>query len=210
MASSNFLRQLSLEAPFDLFMPQTESITKDAYSKELLKFRESLLQSSPIWPKQLNTVASPLPTLIPGYLEKHLENLGNYICRAVTSIVERWWSDKDARFWERMPLLEHQEEVLRWIDGPGSGVVEPFARKKGSWRPDFLLNFLGNSLPGDPRTGAVQICEINARFAFNGFWITAFAHEAFQKKLFKNLHLRSPVDPEQVHYAPPSDPGVFE
>jgi hypothetical protein len=52
---------------------------------------------------------------------------------------------------------------------------------------------LGSSVLKSP-----QICEINARFAFNGFIATAFGHEAFLKKGLDDLGLRSPVDPEKV------------
>lgn len=44
----------------------------------------------------------------------------------------------------------------------------------------------------------VQICEINARFAFNGFFNTAFAHLAIQENISERQGLKSPVDPNKV------------
>lgn len=43
-----------------------------------------------------------------------------------------------------------------------------------------------------------QICEINARFMFNGFFGASFTHEAFQKTGFETFGLKSPVDPSKV------------
>ena len=197
MAGANFLRQICLEAPFDPSTPHTKHLDEKLYNKEIQEFRESLLGSSSNWPKQYDTVASPLPALIPENLQQHVDQLGNILTRAVTNIVERWWSDEESKFWQRMPILEHQEAVLRWIEGPGSNIVELFSRRKGAWRPDFLLNFPEN-LPEKQLSGSIQICEINGRFAFNGFWITAFAHEAYAKRLQKESNLKSPVNPEKV------------
>lgn len=198
MSSSNFLRQLPLNSSFDSLDPSSKPLDQKSYTKELQEFRESLLKSSSAWPQQLDTVASPLPVLIPRHLEEHIEKLGDCLVRAVTNIVERWWSDEKARLWERMPILDHQEAVLRWIEGPGKHIVEPFATRRGAWRPDFLLNFQEKDFPKKPVSSAIQICEINARFAFNGFWITAYAHEAYQAKSSRNPHLESPVDPAKV------------
>ncbi|KFY39719.1 hypothetical protein V495_05784 [Pseudogymnoascus sp. VKM F-4514 (FW-929)] len=46
-----------------------------------------------------------------------------------------------------------------------------------------------------------QICEINARFMFNGFFGASFTHEAFQKTGFETFGLKSPVDPSKVFAA---------
>jgi hypothetical protein len=89
--------------------------SKEAYSKELQHFRESLLKSCSQWPPEYNTSASPYPLLIPESHIKHIERLGNALCRSVTSIVERWWTDPIAGFPQRMPVLPHQETILRVI-----------------------------------------------------------------------------------------------
>lgn len=86
--------------------------------------------------------------------------------------------------------------------------MPPFTSRKGCWRPDFLLRTTDQeSSERNPDEGmsptpspvqSLQICEINARFAFNGFFSTAFAHEAYLKKPLKSLGLKLPVDPEKV------------
>jgi hypothetical protein len=78
----------------------------------------------------------------------------------------------------------------------------------GVWRPDFLISAsdqkgavttrIGHLPLGSPILKGPQICEINARFAFNGYIATAFGHEAFLEKGLDDLGLRSPVDPEKV------------
>lgn len=85
----------------------------EGFSKELDQFRDNLTKSCPQWPPAYNISASPLPLVIPESLVNHLDGLGNTLCRAVTSIVERWWTDQTASFPQRMPLLPHQEQVLR-------------------------------------------------------------------------------------------------
>jgi hypothetical protein len=51
-----------------------------AYSEELQQLRQSLWESSPEWPEQLDMVGSPLPVLVPEHLMTHLERLGELLC----------------------------------------------------------------------------------------------------------------------------------
>jgi hypothetical protein len=75
-------------------------------------------------------------------------------------------------------------------------MIPTFARKCGVWRPDFLLT---SARPRpNQAAGSVQICEINARFAFNAFFSTAYAQIAYQETDLESHNLRSPVDPEKV------------
>ncbi|THV54928.1 hypothetical protein BGAL_0017g00220 [Botrytis galanthina] len=174
--------------------------SREAYSRELQRFRESLLESCSQWPPEYNTSASPCPLLIPESHVKHIERLGNALCRSVTSIVERWWSDPIAGFPHRIPVLPHQETILRWIEDDGKEIVPPFSSRRGAWRPDFLFN--AETVSQSNATGSTienpQICEINARFLVNGFFGTAFTHEAYQKSGLEFLGLKSPVEPSQV------------
>ncbi|CAG8252793.1 unnamed protein product [Penicillium olsonii] len=59
-----------------------------------------------------------------------------------------------------MPLDEHEESLL-----------------KGSWRPDFLIEEVP-AANGQGTKEQFRICEINARFAFNGFLISAYGQDA--------------------------------
>lgn len=84
-------------------------------------------------------------------------------------------------------------------------LVPPFATRRGAWRPDFLLNTPDENVserdqqrPAASTVENPQICEINARFSYNGFFCSAFAHEAHQKTGFEALGLKSPVEPTKV------------
>ena len=56
---------------------------------------------------------SPYPLLASTGLVNELAALHTALSVAVTHIVERWWTDKTARFPQRMPLEEHEEAVLQ-------------------------------------------------------------------------------------------------
>lgn len=56
---------------------------------------------------------SPYPLLASTGLVNELAALHTALSVAVTHIVERWWTDKEARFPEQMPLEEHEEAVLQ-------------------------------------------------------------------------------------------------
>ena len=56
---------------------------------------------------------SPYPLLASTGLVNELAALHTALSLAVTHIVERWWTDKTARFPQRMPLKEHEEAVLQ-------------------------------------------------------------------------------------------------
>lgn len=60
-------------------------------------------------------------------------------------------------------------------------MIPPYRSSKGSWRPDFLIEY---SQPGDE----YRICEINARFPFNGYLHTAFGQQA-------QTHVDRQIDP---------------
>lgn len=75
--------------------------------------RQSLLASCPIWPYDLYRRACPYPVLVPRPRLCELRGLHVALSAAITSIVERWWTDKDAQFPERMPLEKQEEEVLQ-------------------------------------------------------------------------------------------------
>lgn len=113
MSKQDMLRQISLSTAFDPETLYRDNIDENEYTLELHQFRESLLKLSTSWPEKQTVASSPLPVVIPDQLLEHLNTLGDILCRAITSIVERWWSDELTRFHERMPILPHQEAVLR-------------------------------------------------------------------------------------------------
>ena len=113
MYSHGNLEQISLAgnhlAASDLVTLSTQS----SYTEEVEIFRQNLRRSCSLWPHGFDIAASPYPILIPQSLTDHLDNLGDILCRAITHIVERWWTDPSAKFPERMPLSPQQERILR-------------------------------------------------------------------------------------------------
>jgi hypothetical protein len=103
--------------------------------------------------------------------------------RALVDIVGRWFSDEQANFPARMPLERHEEGLIRWICGPGSALVSPFAEKYGMWRTDYLVE-------GDMQgQNNIKVCEINARIPFNGIWLIGSQGAAYKNRICKgNVH----------------------
>lgn len=78
-------------------------------------FDQSLVRSCPVdqFPAGFLSTGCPYPILVTqGHLER-LEEFHVALDLAITSIVERWWSDVDARFPQRMPLEAYEEQVLQ-------------------------------------------------------------------------------------------------
>lgn len=73
-------------------------------------------------------------------------------------------------------------------------MIPPFHKCQGSWRPDFLLEEVES-------VEQFRICEINARFAFNGFLHTAFGQQAFIDMGAEAKNLEPPAPPEKVSAA---------
>lgn len=94
---------------------------------------------------------------------EQLETLHLLLSRALVDVVERWFSDEDARLPQRMPLEPHEEKLLRWV-GDG-GIVPPYVDHAGIWRSDVLFGRSRNN-PDDDE--APYICEINGRLPLNG------------------------------------------
>ncbi|EWC43785.1 hypothetical protein DRE_07350 [Drechslerella stenobrocha 248] len=92
----------------------------------------------------------------PEYMS-HLQGVSESLHAAISDIVRRWWGDP--RFSKAIKLDPTVERVLKRLE------LEGVAWKSGSWRPDFLIE--GNSETTSPR---IKICEVNARFGFNGFF----------------------------------------
>lgn len=84
------------------------SRVKDLYVSSLLR------QCPPeAWPKNNYDVASARPILVSHHHQTQLAQLSDALVLAITDIVERWWSDPESRFPERMPLGEREEALLR-------------------------------------------------------------------------------------------------
>ena len=45
--------------------------------------------------------------------DRNLQELNEALVLAITNIVERWWTDIDAKLPQRMPLAPQEEDLLR-------------------------------------------------------------------------------------------------
>lgn len=72
----------------------------------------------------------------------------------------------------RMPFRRHEEDLVRWIDGPSSEIIPRFGERYGMRKTDYLIK---KDAAGLERA---RICEINARSSLNRFWITGLNERA--------------------------------
>ena len=182
---------------------------EESRAADLKEMQASLLSSAPVWPFDTYRQSSPYPILVTKQQVCNLEALQICLRIAITDIVERWWTDKEARYWERMPIEGHEEDLLRvraeiiifkrtrahlwqWMGQQEYSTIRPYYKCRGSWRPDFLIDLDGN----------YRICEINGRFAFNGYLHTAYGQQAYINGGAQRSSLTIPaVEPQKVGQA---------
>ncbi|KAK6348732.1 hypothetical protein TWF718_006519 [Orbilia javanica] len=90
---------------------------------------------------------------------RYVQNVSKHLYTAITDIVSRWWEEPGLS--SAIPLDPMFERLLKRLDQEG------ITWRSGSWRPDFLMEESTDA--AYPR---IKICEINARFGFNGFFVT--------------------------------------
>lgn len=66
-----------------------------------------------LWHKGSYSAVCPRPILIEEHHQEQLEDLHLALTTAIADIVQRWWTDEEARLPERMPLEPEEEEHLR-------------------------------------------------------------------------------------------------
>ncbi|KAI5820897.1 hypothetical protein BZA77DRAFT_384008 [Pyronema omphalodes] len=125
---------------------------------------------SPFWTDVMKHSAVPYPIMMSSNRTKELQDLHTALHTALTAIVRRWWSRPD--FSDVIPVSEKLSRVLKELDR-----VRPY-EMIGSFRPDFLIRdgdskssngMKTNGVNDNELDGSLTICEINARFMFNGF-----------------------------------------
>ncbi|KAI0538237.1 hypothetical protein GGR58DRAFT_513208 [Xylaria digitata] len=168
--------------------------------KEYERFRANLLLKCPahLWPKGSYRAVCPHPILITEDHWRQAMELSEALTTAITDIVDRWWSDPQARFFERMPLKREEEDLLRWLEDQVSrGRLKKYFACPGSWRPDFLIEDRArsqNELAGEN----FLITEINGRFPFNGAVHIAYAQEALEDMNLGSFNPASTTAPAQI------------
>ncbi|OJJ88497.1 uncharacterized protein ASPGLDRAFT_63369 [Aspergillus glaucus CBS 516.65] len=122
----------------------------------------------------------------------HPVQLHEALYLAIEDIIGRWWTDDGARFPEQMPLEpEEEEEEEEEENFLCNKLIRPYKECQGFWRPDFLLEH-----DADLGIENFRICEINARFCWNGYMHTAFGQEAYSA--FEQRGLVDAADPGTI------------
>ncbi|KAJ2996306.1 hypothetical protein NUW58_g1008 [Xylaria curta] len=175
-------------------------VTKVDLAKEHARLQANLLSKCPahMWPKASYRAFCPRPILVTKPHEQQIRELSEALTAAVNNTVERWWSDQQARLFERMPLKREEEDLLLWLeDQVSQGELKEYFACQGSWRPDFLIE---DRVSGQNEVVAENflISEINARFPFNGIFHSAYGQEALDDMNLGRFDLASTTTPSQI------------
>jgi phenylacetate-coenzyme A ligase PaaK-like adenylate-forming protein len=98
---------------------------------------------------------SPYPFAVPPSQYSLLRRIARAVRQAMHVVIENYCNDADIQ--TIMPLDPGVLSCLRRVKEEREN---PY--KIGAWRPDFLFNEFGSPV----------LCEINARFAFNGYFVS--------------------------------------
>ncbi|KAI1826001.1 hypothetical protein F4861DRAFT_146473 [Xylaria intraflava] len=96
-------------------LPKHDIPTEVDYPREHDEYQASLLSKCPAetWPHHSYRSICPRPILFRQHHQQQLKELSAALTTALNDIVKRWWIDQDARFSERMPLEQEEEDLLR-------------------------------------------------------------------------------------------------
>lgn len=114
LSNTQLMRQICLSKSLDdgtLVLPtDADALVR---KRERLVVQSSLEASCgrSLWPKDSHLAFSPHPMVMTERHNASVEAIHEALVLAITNIVERWWTDSDAKFPQRMPL-ESQEETL--------------------------------------------------------------------------------------------------
>ncbi|KAI1495905.1 hypothetical protein F5X99DRAFT_402068 [Biscogniauxia marginata] len=199
--ASTKLQQIRVGIDHDVFITIGNSMTTDvAHAKEHDALQSTLLSKCParLWPKASYRTACPRPILVTKYHQEQIVELSKSLTVAVSDIVQRWWSDQQARFFERMPLKREEEDLLKWLEDQVSlGRLREYSACPGSWRPDFLIEDRVGC-QGEVVVENFLITEINGRFPFNGAFHVAYGQEALDDMNLGSFGLASTTAPAQI------------
>lgn len=100
----------------DYWLTERTSTTKSTLCKlEHAAYEAILLEQCPasVWPGHSYTHGCPRPMLIDQEHNNQLVEFNEALVIAITDIIQRWLSDKDANFPGRMPLEPDEEQLLQ-------------------------------------------------------------------------------------------------
>lgn len=76
-----------------------------------------------LWHNNSYSAVCPRPILVGPHHQQQLEDLHEALNTAITDIVSRWWTDKEADLPRRMPLQPEEEEHLRVSQRPSQRIT---------------------------------------------------------------------------------------
>ncbi|RUS33855.1 hypothetical protein BC938DRAFT_483476, partial [Jimgerdemannia flammicorona] len=129
-------------------------ITPATFASHTTTLRTSLLNVLPTWPHDTHLLMSPYPIYTPPHRLAEIHTLYSALHPALLGLVKAWWTRPE--LYLSIPVPEKIERVLRRLED-----IRKFERV-GSIRPDFIVP--------EKQGESVRICEINARFMFNGYF----------------------------------------
>ena len=88
--------------------PEERNHAKDAFYSVIFQYTDG----ETLLPYELRYLC-PHPILVPEQLSVDLEKYSQVLALALTNIVSRWFTDKEAAFPTRMPLEPHEEQLLQ-------------------------------------------------------------------------------------------------
>ncbi len=107
-------RQISLQLSHETGeIVGAEKAGEKMQNEESKAMQTSLLSSSPTWIQDTHCQFSPFPIVVTKQKLQILDDLHDLLTTAIVNIVERWWTDKEARFPERMPIEQYEGDLLR-------------------------------------------------------------------------------------------------
>lgn len=174
----------------DFFQVFLSSGSSTSITARLADLRESLHSSEPNWPHGYDLAANPYPFYASSKRIAELRQVHLALRAAVLAIIRNWWSTP--RYQAAIPLSPKIERVLRSLESR-----RPY-NNIGTYRPDFLIPLHQN----DP----LSFCEINARFAFNGFVAGSYVQDYVAKlEVGEKIKGLKRSTAESVCISPPAD-----
>lgn len=98
---------------YELIDPK--NIDTGTYAREEAKLQESVLELCPanLWHNGSYSAGCPRPILVHQHHQRQLQELHEALTIALTDIVQRWWTDDNACYPDRMPLEKVEEDILK-------------------------------------------------------------------------------------------------
>ena len=140
-------------------------VTAERYALHLQDFLSRLSNHCDNWPGDIARAGGPYPMYAAPHRAVEMQKSCALAQTAFTAIIRQWWATP--RFQSYIPLSPKIERILRKLD-----LIRPYDRV-GAIRTDILT-------PED-ESAASRICEINARFMFNGFFSAVLGCQESQR-----------------------------